>query len=289
MDIVELIKREHAKISSLFDRLADTSDGAVKTRERLFSQLKDALDVHGKVVQDHIYPLLRKSEETRELVPDLKERNELKRQLGEIDRGAKDDDAFLQKLKELRGAAEQHLRTEARQIFPAIKRAVGGAEAEELAGRIAAEIRDGLDEAKQRGEPAGGIAGEASRTAAIVSLGAQRAAEEVGETTQQMAKEAAAGSRRVADAARQANAVAPDALQEMQRVWIDWFDRTIETGTRASQNLLRCTSLPQVAEVQREFWTESLKGWVESSTRLLQATQRASASAARAGGRSKAA
>jgi hemerythrin superfamily protein len=274
MDIVELIKREHAKISSLFDRLADTSDGAVKTRERLFSQLKDALDVHGKVVQDHIYPLLRKSEETRELVPDLKERNELKRQLGELDRGAKDDEGFLAKLKELRSAAEQLLRAEERQIFPAIKRTVGGAEATELAERIAAAVREGLDEAKQRAEPAGGPAEEAARTAAVVSFGAQRAAEEVGETAQEMAKEAASGG---------------DALQEMQRVWIDWFGRTIETGARASRDLLRCTSLPQVAEVQREFWAESLKGWAESSARLMQATRRASPDAPRRGGRRRAA
>jgi len=293
MDIVDLIKREHAKINGLFDRLADTSDGALKTRERLFSQLKDALEVHGKVVQDHIYPLLRKSEEMRELVPELKERNELKRQLGELDRGAKDDEGFLAKLRELRSAAEQHLRAEERQIFPAIRRAVGGAEAEELAGRIAAEIRDGRDEAKQRGEPAGGAAEETSRTAAIVSLGAQRAAEEVGETAQEMAKGAAAGARRFADvAARQAGAVAPAALHEMQRVWLEWVGRTIETGARASQDLLRCTSLPQVAEVQRGFWTESMKDWAESSTRMLQATQRATAEAARTGaggGRSKAA
>ena len=268
MDIVDLIKRENAKINGLFDRLADTSDGALKTRERLFVQLKDALDVHGRVVQEQIYPLLRRSEETRELVPDLKERNELKRQLGELDRGAKDDEGFLLKLKELRGAAEQLLRAEERQIIPAIKRSVG-AEAEELAARVAAEIRDGLDEARQRGEPAA-AAGEAARTAAVVSLGAQRVAEEAGETAQEIAGSAASGG---------------DALREMQRVWLEWIGRTIESGTRTSQDLMRCTSLPQLAEVQRAFWTESLERWAESSNRMLQATRRASAGTPRAGGR----
>jgi hypothetical protein len=86
MDVIELIKREHAKTKGLIEKLADTSDGAVKTRERLVSQLKTGLEAHMGVVQDHVYPLLRRNDDTRDLVPELKERNDLRRQLVDLER-----------------------------------------------------------------------------------------------------------------------------------------------------------------------------------------------------------
>ena len=37
MDVAQLFKRDHAKASDLFEKLSDTSDQAVKARERLFA------------------------------------------------------------------------------------------------------------------------------------------------------------------------------------------------------------------------------------------------------------
>jgi hypothetical protein len=71
------------------------------------------------------------------------------------------------------------------------------------------------------------------------------------------------------------------AIEEIQRAWIDWFGQAVQTSTRVSQDLFRCTTLPQMAEVQRGYWTESLKSWMDGSARVLQATQRASADALR--------
>lgn len=334
MDIIDLIKREHAKINGLIEKLTDTSDGAVKTRERLVSQLKTGLETHMGVVQDHVYPLLRKNDETRDLVPELKERNELKRQLADLERTSKDDDGFLPKVKELKKLVEQHLRAEEKQIFPAVKKAIGGEEAEELAKRIAAQTREELQEAKEQAAEAAetgaevvklatstaaegtrrlGGAGEsgaetARQSADALARGARKTAEVTAETGRRAMDAAAAGSRRLvestADQARRAgqstlNAaaiytetgrratedlralmVAPTAasgaMREMQQVWVEWLGQAAQANARAAQALLRCSTLKQLAEVQRDVVNENLHAWLEGGARMLRAVHQRS-------------
>jgi hemerythrin superfamily protein len=284
MDIVELIKREHAKTTALFDKLADTSTGAVKTRERLFGQLKTGLEVHGKVVQDLVYPLLRKQEETRDLIPDLKERNEVKRQLADLERTPKEDEAFLPKLKEFKKVVEQHLRTEQRQIFPAIKKAIGGDEAEELAKRIAAETREELQEAKQEdGEPstngrgrseAAGQPGdtprrqlEAEHVVRVLSRGAQRVTDESAETAETAVAATVSGARRATETAARQMEHAVQSIQGATQIYA-------ETSQRATEGLRTLMAVPNVAA---NAFREAQRAWADlytqSVTRTAQLTQ----------------
>jgi hemerythrin superfamily protein len=334
MDIIELIKREHAKTNGLIEKLTDTSDGAVTTRERLVSQLKAGLEAHMGVVQDHVYPLLRKNDDTRDLVPELKERNELKRQLADLERTPKDDDGFLAKVKELKKLVEQHLRAEEKRIFPAVKKAIGGEEAEELAKRIAAQTREELQEAKEQAEETAGTGAEvvklAANTAAegtrrlgsavernaetarqsadALSRSARKTATDTAETGRRAMDAAAAGSRRLvestADQARRAGqstlnaaktytdmgqrtaedlralitapTAATGAMQEMQKAWADWFGQAAQANARAAQALLRCATLQQVAEVQRDVLSENLRAWLEGGARVLRTVRQTS-------------
>lgn len=250
MDVVELIKREHAKTSNLFDKLAETSTGAVKTRERLFGQLKTGIEVHGKVIQDLVYPLLRKQEETRDLIPDLKERNEVKRQLADLERTPKDDEEFLAKVKALKRVVEQHLRTEQRQIFPAIKRTIGGEEADELAQRIAAETREEMKEANGqddasstngRGHPEDDRHRDAvEHPARTVSHGAQRVAEEGVETAEESVAATTSSARRMTEtAARQITSTAQSVRGATQTY--------AEAGQRPAEGLRIPAAVPSAA------------------------------------------
>ena len=54
-----------AKANELFARLADTSDGAVKTRERLFAELKAELELRTSLEEQHLFPVLRRNPETK--------------------------------------------------------------------------------------------------------------------------------------------------------------------------------------------------------------------------------
>src|SRR6476619_7756913 len=57
-----------AKANDLFAKLSETSDGAVKTRERLFAELKAELEFHTSLEEQHLFPVLRRTPETKDLV-----------------------------------------------------------------------------------------------------------------------------------------------------------------------------------------------------------------------------
>ena len=63
--IRQLIQNGPAKANELFAKLADTSDTAVKTRERLFADLKEELELLARLEEEHIFPVLRKNKKTK--------------------------------------------------------------------------------------------------------------------------------------------------------------------------------------------------------------------------------
>ena len=52
--IRQLIQNRPAKANELFAKLGDTSDTAVKTRERLFAELKEELELLARLEEEHI-------------------------------------------------------------------------------------------------------------------------------------------------------------------------------------------------------------------------------------------
>ena len=68
MNLRTLMQVGPAKANELFARLAETSDGAVKTREKLFAELKGELELHTSLEEQHLFPVLRRNAETKGLV-----------------------------------------------------------------------------------------------------------------------------------------------------------------------------------------------------------------------------
>ena len=66
--IKQFIQTNPAKALELFGRLLDTSDTALKTRERLFDELKDELELAVNLEEQHLFPVLKKHKETKDLV-----------------------------------------------------------------------------------------------------------------------------------------------------------------------------------------------------------------------------
>jgi hypothetical protein len=75
--------------------------------------------------------------------------------------------------------------------------------------------------------------------------------------------------------------VALDGVQELRDAWSEWATRTTRNNALATQNLLRCTSMQQVAEVQSTFLKEHVQTMLEGSAELLRITTRLSQSALR--------
>ena len=94
-----------AKANDLFAKLAETPDGAVKTRERLFSELKAELELHTSLEEQHPFPAMKRNAETKGLVADaIRDNKELHAKVAELDGMARNDAAFAERLAELQKA-----------------------------------------------------------------------------------------------------------------------------------------------------------------------------------------
>lgn len=146
MSFRTLMQAAPAKASELFAKLSETSDGAVKTREKLFAELKTELELHTSLEEQHLFPVLRRNAETKELVTDaIKDNKELRAKLAELEALPKNDEAFPERLKELQKAFRQHARDEKRELLPAVQQALS----EEQIQGVAEKIEAGVAEAEQ--------------------------------------------------------------------------------------------------------------------------------------------
>src|SRR5215217_1559279 len=135
-----------AKANELFAKLSETSDGAVKTRERLFAELKAELEQHTSLEEQHLFPVLRRNPETKELVADaIKDNRELRARLAELEALPKNDEAFPERLKELQKVFRQHARDDKRELLPAVQQALS----EEQVQTVTEKMEAGLAEAEQ--------------------------------------------------------------------------------------------------------------------------------------------
>jgi hemerythrin superfamily protein len=155
MTITQLIQNSPSKANELFSKLADTSDGAIKTREKLFSELKDELETLASLEEKHLFPVLRKHQETKDLVADaLNDNKEVRKLLADLEKTPKTDPEFAPKLGELRKIFQQHVRDEKKELLPAVRKALSAEETQTLvekieAGRAEAESVK-KDEARER-------------------------------------------------------------------------------------------------------------------------------------------
>src|SRR5579883_1176616 len=119
LDFIQIIKGEHARISDILDKLGETSDGAMKTRERLVEQLAAAIDTHTRKEEAYLYPaLLRHRDAHKEtgefLTVARREHDEITRGIAELSALPKDDEGFLRRVSEVKKQTQHHMREEER-------------------------------------------------------------------------------------------------------------------------------------------------------------------------------
>lgn len=70
-------------------------------------------------------------------------------------------------------------------------------------------------------------------------------------------------------------------LQQMQHAWLELLDQAIGHAAHKPQDLLRCRSLAELAEVQRDMFLDSVNYAVTARTQLLQLATRTAQDAVR--------
>jgi hemerythrin superfamily protein len=149
MTITQLIQNSPNKANELFAKLADTSDGAVKTREKLFAELKDELETLASLEEKHLFPVLRKHQETKDLVTDaINDNKEVRKLLTDLEKLSKTDPEFAPRLGELRKIFQRHVRDEKKELLPAVRKALNAEETQTIVEKIEAGRAEAVSEKK---------------------------------------------------------------------------------------------------------------------------------------------
>jgi uncharacterized protein (TIGR02271 family) len=211
------------KANELFARLSETSDGAVKTREKLFSELKAELELHTSLEEEHLFPILRRHAETRALVADaIKDNKELRAKLAELDGLPKNDEAFPERLKELQKAFRQHARDEKTELLPAVQRALSEEQVQGVTEKMEASLaeveqarQDEADERRAKARQERELADQQTQQAEAVEGLAREVAGQARETTRQMIDVGFKPAEIAADTGRHAARAVAETASEM--------------------------------------------------------------------------
>jgi len=119
-DVFEVLKHDHQEARDLFAKLEGTSNGAKKTREKLFQQLKDELTRHAKAEEKVFYPALKdKDGQAHEQVEEgIHEHHEVVSLLKKIEKMDVDSDDWLSAVRDLKDKVEHHVQEEENEVFP---------------------------------------------------------------------------------------------------------------------------------------------------------------------------
>ena len=140
MNPFELLKQDHKKVSDLMKKLEETTDRAVKTREELFSQIYEELEIHTHIEETIFYPVLQKEKETEDITREaFEEHKVVKNLLAELDALNKDDEQWLPKFTVLKENVEHHVEEEEGEMFKEARKSIEKEELEQLGDQMSAE------------------------------------------------------------------------------------------------------------------------------------------------------
>ena len=121
---------------------------AVKTRERLFADLKEELELLASLQEEHLFPVLRRHgmhDLLREAITDNEETAAL---LAELERMPKNSAEFISQVSELRRVFQQHIRDDRKELLPAVLQVLSDEEANAIVETVEDEMAN-IDEMKR--------------------------------------------------------------------------------------------------------------------------------------------
>jgi hemerythrin-like domain-containing protein len=138
MDAFELLKNDHAKVSTLFDRIEPATDAT--TRQQLFAQLKQELDLHAHIEETVLYPALKGIAETRDITEEgYEEHQEVKDLLAELEETPADSEEWSDMIIELRENVEHHVEEEEGEMFTKAREVLSEQQINDIGARLSAE------------------------------------------------------------------------------------------------------------------------------------------------------
>ena len=273
--IRQLIQTSPTKANELFAKLAETSGNAVKTRERLFSELKEELELQMRLEEQHLFPVLRKHKQTKDLVSEaLNDNKETRKALTDLERTPKESEEFASKVAELRKAFQQHVRDERKELLPAVLKALDDEEAEAIVEKIEGAKAE-VEEAKRaEAEERRAAAREEREQAEAVARQERERVETVrrtAETVGNVVRVSTEAPRRVAETAQEAVQRGVGTATQMAQKAADFGLSSFSDVTRRVQNA--AAGMTAVAQANTGLAVRYQAIWREFFQLAYQATQ----------------
>jgi iron-sulfur cluster repair protein YtfE (RIC family) len=140
-DIYELLSKDHNKVKELLEKIQSTPEGSEKARQKLFSELKQELEVHTTFEEKVFYPQAREKTGMDEKIEDaMEEHDEAKQLLEALADMEPSSEEWMETIEELADALSHHIKDEEQELFPAARKKVDPTEAEKM-GREYMEMK----------------------------------------------------------------------------------------------------------------------------------------------------
>jgi hypothetical protein len=234
------------RANELFDKLLATSDGAAKTRERLFADLKDELELLASLQEQHLFPILQRHAMEDLLRAATGDNEETGRLLEELEGMPKNSSEFLGKVTELRKAFQRHIRDDRKELLPAVLEVLSDEEAQAVAEQVEEEVAN-FEEMKRADSSPAADGGEALQTppdggSDLVHLGTERT------------RTAALG------------------VQDLSQACLRMSQARLQTNLDGWVKLAQCRSLQDVARIQISLLQDNLEQTLNNGFRLASLT-----------------
>jgi len=118
MDAMSLLKEDHRKVKKILAELESTTERGVKTREELFTKVKQELVIHEAIEEEIFYPALKEHPKTKEIALEgYEEHHVVDTVMAEIEGVAYDDEKWGAKFSVMKENLEHHIEEEEGEMF----------------------------------------------------------------------------------------------------------------------------------------------------------------------------
>jgi hypothetical protein len=134
--LFDLLKEDHDRVKDLFEQIEDSEDDA-ESREELFSQIREDLEIHMEGEETYLYPALEEHEDTKEMALEAYEEHHVaKTVLSEVIELDQEDERWKAKMKVLKELVEHHIQEEEGELFKLTKKVLAKEEIQEISDSI---------------------------------------------------------------------------------------------------------------------------------------------------------
>ncbi|WP_114948442.1 phasin family protein [Microvirga calopogonii] len=292
------------KANKLFEKLLATSDGAVKTRERLVQDLKEELELLARLQEEHLFSVLRRHGMLDLLRDATKDNEDTATQLAELEGMPKNSSEFLGQVAELRKTFQQHLRDDRKELLPAVLQVLSDEEAQAVAEKVEEDMAS-IDEtrradarrSREQAETVQRVTEDVAETLRAGVEGAQTMARAMqkamesgleaitnltrrstGQAMQVLGRSGGDAQGLTEEASHNLRAVAHSGtalargFQDVSREVLERSQRRLQRNLEALNALAHCRSMTDLIEVQASLLRDNLELTMENNRRIAELT-----------------